>query len=110
MILEFIRKLAEYGDISDEVFATEDDVRAALFGPRRVAEAVLAYAGSDPVGFALYSYGFASFHGKPGIYIEDFLWNRRIAAAGLGRRCWCSSQAGRRARVRAAGMVGLKLE
>src|SRR6202521_4856205 len=72
VILEFIRKLAEFGGISDEVFASEDDGRAALFGPRRVAEAVLAYAGSDPVGFALYSFGFASFHGKPGIYIEDF--------------------------------------
>ena len=110
MILEFIRKLAEYGDISDEVFATEDDVRAALFGPRRVAEAVLAYAGSDPVGFALYSYGFASFRGKPGIYIEDFFVEQTHRGGGIGKALLVSSQAGRRTRVRAAGMVGAELE
>ncbi len=38
LILSFIRKLAEYGDISDEVFATEEDIRAALFGPHPVAD------------------------------------------------------------------------
>ena len=85
VILEFIRKLAEYGDISDEVFATAEDVRAALFGPRRVAEVVLAYAGSDPVGFALYSYGFASFRGKPGIYIEDFFVEQTRRGGGIGK-------------------------
>ena len=61
LIFSFIRKLAEYGDISDEVAATEQDVRAALFGPRPVAEALLAFVGSKPGGFALYSEGFAAF-------------------------------------------------
>src|SRR5580658_8732887 len=72
LVFDFIRKLAEYGDISDEVSATEADVRAALFGPRHVAEALLAFVGGQPAGFALYSYSFASFLGKPGIYVEDF--------------------------------------
>src|SRR5580700_8866531 len=71
LVFELIRKLAEYGDISDEVSATEQNVRAALFGPRPVAEAILAFVGSEPAGFALYSYTFASFLGRPGIYIED---------------------------------------
>jgi len=42
LVLEFIRKLAEYGDISSEATVTEADLRAALFGARPVAEAILA--------------------------------------------------------------------
>ncbi len=86
LVYEFIRKLAEYGDISDEVAATEQDVRAALFGPRPVAEALLAFVGSKPGGFALYSEGFASFLGKPGIYIEDFFVEQAHRNRGIGRK------------------------
>jgi len=85
LVLTFIRKLAEYGDISDEVLANEDDVRAALFGPRPVAEAILAFIGSEPVGFALYSYTFASFLGQPGMYIEDVFVEQDHRGAGVGK-------------------------
>jgi GNAT superfamily N-acetyltransferase len=85
LILELIRKLAEYGDISDEVSATEQDVRAALFGPRPVAEAILAFVGAEPAGFALYSYTFASFLGRPGIYIEDLFVEQTLRGAGVGK-------------------------
>src|ERR1700722_7858561 len=63
LLYDFIRKLAEDGDISDEVAATEADVRAALSGPRPVADAILAYVGDEPAGFAMYSFTFASFLG-----------------------------------------------
>jgi len=86
IVLEFIRKLAEYGDISDEVFATEQDVRAALFGTRPVAAAILAFAGSQAAGFALYSFSFASFLGRPGIYIEDFYVEQAHRKRGIGKR------------------------
>lgn len=85
LVLRLIRKLAEYGDISDEVLATEADVRAALFGPRPVAEAILAFAGSEPVGFALYSFTFASFLGRPGMYIEDVFVEQDYRGAGVGK-------------------------
>src|SRR3984893_8370080 len=55
LVLDFIRKLAEYGDISSETTVTEADVRAALFGPRPVAEAILAYVGDEAAGFAVFS-------------------------------------------------------
>ncbi len=54
LVFGFIRKLAEYGDLSDEVSATAKHPRAALFGKKPVAEAILAYWGSEPAGFALY--------------------------------------------------------
>jgi GNAT superfamily N-acetyltransferase len=85
LVFAFIRKLAEYGDLSDEVTATAEDVRAALFGPKPVAEAVLAYWGAEPVGFALYSYTFSSFIGKTGIFIEDFYVEQGYRNKGIGK-------------------------
>ena len=85
LILSFIRKLAEYGDISDEVFASEEDVRAALFGPHPVAAAVLAYAGNKPAGFAIYSYTFSSFLGRPGMFIEDLYVENAHRSRGIGK-------------------------
>lgn len=85
LVLDFIRKLAEYGDISDEVFATEQDVRAALFGSKPVAEVILAFVGQEPAGFVLYSYSFASFLGRPGIFIEDFFVEQSHRDRGIGK-------------------------
>jgi len=85
LILTFIRKLAEYGDIADEVSATEDDVSEALFGRQRVADAIIAYAGPDPAGFAIYSYSFSSFHGRPGIYVEDLFVEQAYRGSGIGK-------------------------
>jgi GNAT superfamily N-acetyltransferase len=85
LVLSFIRKLADYGDIADEVAVTEADIRAALFGPQRVAEAVIAYEGSEPVGFALYSYNFSSFLGRPGLYVEDLFVEQSRRGGGIGK-------------------------
>jgi GNAT superfamily N-acetyltransferase len=85
LLFGFIRKLAEYGDLADEVSATADDVRAALFGAKPIAEAVLAYWGSQPVGFALYSYTFSSFVGKKGIFIEDLYVEQSHRNKGIGK-------------------------
>ena len=84
-VLKFIRKLAEYGDISGEATVTESDVRAALFGKRPVAEAILAYVGSEPAGFAVYSFTFSSFMGKPGIFVEDLFVEHQFRGRGVGK-------------------------
>jgi GNAT superfamily N-acetyltransferase len=86
LVRDFIRKLAEYGDLSDEVSATEEDVRRALFGPKPVAEAILAFWGSEAAGFALYSYSFSSFVGKPGIYVEDLYVEPAHRDKGIGKK------------------------
>lgn len=85
LVLSFVRKLAEYGDLSDEVSATEQDIRAALFGPRPLAEAVLAYVGNEPVGFAIYLTTFSSFLGHPGMYIEDVFVEMPYRRMGVGK-------------------------
>ena len=85
IVRSFIRKLAEFGDIADEATVTEDDVRAALFGPQQVAEAIIACVKQQPAGFALYSYSFSSFRGRPGIYIEDLFVEQSHRGAGIGK-------------------------
>jgi GNAT superfamily N-acetyltransferase len=85
LILQLIKDLAVYEKLADQVSATEEDLRASLFGPRPAAEAIIAYAGDEPAGFAIYFQSFSTFQGRPGLYLEDLFvkpeWRRR----GLGR-------------------------
>jgi GNAT superfamily N-acetyltransferase len=71
LVLDFIKKLAEYERLSHEVVATEEKLEKFLFGEEKVAEVVIGYEGDLPVGFALYFYNFSTFLAKPGIYLED---------------------------------------
>jgi GNAT superfamily N-acetyltransferase len=85
LILNLIKALADYEKLSDQVVATEANLREALFGPRPAAEVILAYAGAEPAGFAMYFQTFSTFKGRPGLYLEDLFvkpeWRRR----GLGQ-------------------------
>ncbi|MBS0364296.1 MAG: GNAT family N-acetyltransferase [Proteobacteria bacterium] len=81
-ILAFIRDLARYERLEHEVRATEAQLEATLFGPKRYAEVILACLGEEPVGFALFFHNYSTFLARPGIYLEDLFV--REAARGLG--------------------------
>jgi len=85
LVLNFIRKLAEYEKLSHEVVATEELLRETLFGERRVAEVVVAYLAGVPVGFALYFHNFSTFVGRPGIYLEDLFVEPAHRGKGVGK-------------------------
>jgi len=85
LVLSFIRKLAEYEKLSDQVVATEDLLREGLFGERRVAEVVLAYLDAQPVGFALFFHNFSTFVGRAGIYLEDLFVEPAHRGKGVGK-------------------------
>lgn len=85
LVLSFVRKLAEYEMLSDQMVATEELLREGLFGARRVAEVVLAYLAGEPVGFALYFYNFSTFVGRPGIYLEDLFVEPAHRGKGVGK-------------------------
>jgi len=85
VLLFFIRKLAEYEKLSDQVSATEEHVRKALFGEGRVAEALLAYLGSEPAAFAVFFHNFSTFLGQPGIYLEDLFVDPPHRGMGIGK-------------------------
>jgi GNAT superfamily N-acetyltransferase len=84
-VLRFIRELAEYEKLLHEVRATEDDIRAALFGPRPAAEALIAEKGGAPVGFALWFTTYSTFNGAPGFYVEDVYVQPEHRGGGIGR-------------------------
>jgi len=85
LILEFIRGLAIYEKLLDEVEATEDRLRATLFGPRPAAECVLAFAGEAPAGFAIYFTNYSTFLAKPGLYLEDLFVKPDFRGQGIGK-------------------------
>jgi GNAT superfamily N-acetyltransferase len=85
VLLSFVRKLAEYEKLADQVEATEEHVRSALFGEGRVAEALLAYLGSEPVAFAVFFHNFSTFLGRPGIYLEDLFVDPPHRGKGVGK-------------------------
>ena len=80
VILSLIRGLAEYEKLSAEVTATEEGLRASLFGRDKGADVLLAYDGETPVGFAVYFQNYSTFLGRPGLYLEDLFvlpeWRR----------------------------------
>jgi GNAT superfamily N-acetyltransferase len=83
LILEFIRGLAEYERLLDQVSATEEGLRQYLFR-ERFAEVIIAEYQGKPAGFALIFHNFSTFVGKPGIYIEDLFVKPEYRGMGLG--------------------------
>lgn len=85
LVLRFIKALAEYERLSDEVVATEKSLRDSLFGPRPSAEVIIAYAESEPAGFAVFFHNYSTFLGRPGLYLEDLFVLPQWRSRGLGR-------------------------
>lgn len=85
LILDFIRALAQYEKMADEVVASEDDLRASLFGANPKAHVVIGELDGKPSGFALYFYNYSTFLGRPGLYLEDLYVNEECRGSGLGK-------------------------
>ena len=85
LVLGFIRKLAEYEKLLDEVAASEADIRKALFGENPRCHCELAFWEGAPAGFALWFYNFSTFAGKAGIYLEDLFVEPELRGRGIGK-------------------------
>ena len=86
LVYEFIYRLAEYEKLTHEVVATHEDLEKYLFGEEQVAEVVIAYEETIPVGFALFFHNFSTFLGKPGIYLEDLFVLEEYRGRGYGKK------------------------
>jgi GNAT superfamily N-acetyltransferase len=84
-IFSFIKGLAEYERMANEVVATEDTLREFLFGKKRYAEVLIARLDNHPVGFALFFHNFSTFAGKPGLYLEDLFVLPEYRGQGIGK-------------------------
>ena len=84
LILEFIKGLAEYEKMSDEVVATVEILDEWLFDKEK-AEVIFAIAEGEEVGFALFFHNFSTFLGRAGIYLEDLFVKPKYRGNGYGK-------------------------
>jgi len=83
-LVQLIRELADFERLLDQAVATRELLEAALFAERPAAEAILARAGGEIVGFALYVFNFSTFVGRPGLYLEDLYVRPQHRGLGYG--------------------------
>ena len=84
-ILGLVRDLAEYEREPDAVEATEQSLAQALFGDAPAAEALIAEADGEGVGFALFFHNFSTWTGKRGLYLEDLYVTPAARGTGAGK-------------------------
>ena len=84
LILYFIKQLAEYEHMSDEVVATEELLREWIFEKKK-AEVIFAPENGEAVGFALSFHNFSTFLGRAGIYPEDPFVLKEHRGKGYGK-------------------------
>ena len=84
VILEFIRDLAVYEMLEDQVVATEELLTEWMF-EKQTAEALLLEENGTPVGYALFFHNFSTFLGRAGIYLEDLFVKPKYRGKGYGK-------------------------
>lgn len=84
LILSFIKGLAEYEKMSDDVIADEDTLKEWIFDKKK-AEVIFAVADNTEVGFALFFHNFSTFLGRAGIYLEDLFVLPEYRGKGYGK-------------------------
>ncbi|WP_352400648.1 GNAT family N-acetyltransferase [Anaerotignum sp.] len=85
LIMQFIRELADYEKMLDEVVATEALLEEWIFDQRK-AEVIFAMVEGVEIGFALFFHNFSTFLGKSGIYLEDLYIKEEFRGFGYGRK------------------------
>jgi len=84
LILSFIKELAEYENMINDVVATEEVLKEALFD-RQAAEVIFGEYDGKPVGFALFFHNFSTFLGHSGIYLEDLYVKPEMRGKCIGK-------------------------
>lgn len=106
LVLTFIRALADYEHMLNQVVADEATLEDWIFDKQK-AEVLFAVKSGREVGFALFFHNFSTFLGRAGLYLEDLFvlpecrgkgygkaLLKKLAAIAVERRCgrlewWC---------------------
>ena len=83
-IVSLIRDLAEYERQPEDCHADPRLLEEHLFGEKRFAEVVLAEAGGQTVGFALFFHNYSTWLTRPGLYLEDLFVTPACRGLGIG--------------------------
>ena len=84
LILEFIKGIARYEKMENEVEATVELLEEQLFDKGR-AEVIFALENGKEVGFALFFHNFSTFVGRAGLYLEDLYVKPEFRGKGYGK-------------------------
>lgn len=84
LILNFIKELAEYEKLLDEVVATEELLKEWIFDKGK-AEVLFAVVDGKEVGIALFFHNFSTFLGRAGLYLEDLYVKKEYRGQGIGK-------------------------
>lgn len=84
LILQFIKELADYENILDQVVADEELMETWIFDKEK-AEVLFALEDGVEVGFALFFHNFSTFLGRAGIYLEDLYVRPEYRGKGYGK-------------------------
>lgn len=85
LILDFIRALADYENLTHQITATQADLARDLFGTNPRAFCDIAEWDGRPTGFALWFYNYSTFRGRHGIYLEDLFVDPEFRGRGIGK-------------------------
>ncbi len=83
LILTFIKELAEYENMSEEVVATAEILEKTIFDQQQ-CEVIIGEYKNIPVAFALFFHNFSTFLGRPGIFLEDLFVKPEYRGLGIG--------------------------
>ena len=84
LILQFIKELADYEKMQNEVVADETTLETWIFDKQK-AEVIFALEDGKEVGFALFFHNFSTFLGRAGIYLEDLYVKPECRGKGYGK-------------------------
>lgn len=84
LILEFIKELADYENMLNEVVADEKLLEEWIFEKKK-AEVIFAVCSGKEIGFALFFHNFSTFLGRAGIYLEDLFVRPEYRGKGYGK-------------------------
>lgn len=84
LILEFIKELASYEKLENEVVANETTLEEWIFDKKK-AEVLFAVVDGKEIGFALFFHNFSTFLGRAGLYLEDLYVKPEYRGRGYGK-------------------------
>ncbi len=84
LVLEFIKDLADYENMLNEVVADEEILTEWAFKKKK-AEVIFIIWQQKEIGFALFFHNFSTFLGKSGLYIEDLFIKPEYRRKGFGK-------------------------
>lgn len=84
LIFGYIKKMAQYENLTDQVVAEESDILNSIFNKNQ-AKVLIAEKDNEPIGFMLYFLTYSTFLGRANLYLEDIYIDEEQRHQGYGK-------------------------